>query len=436
MIDLLKRKDGKTLEFKENARSLDPIIKTVISFANTAGGTIVIGIEDGTKAVVGVERPLREEERIANVIAESVAPMFLPNISIRSFRGRELLVIEVPHVIGPHYLKAKGVEKGTYVRLGSTNRLADSETIHSLKLLTKNIYFDEQPCIEAKPSDLEISKKKRELIRLGLLVEHFGEYYPSNGSLILFAKDRSRWFPDAMIRAVCFAGNSRAAIIDHKDFSSPPLQALDEAIAFVERHTPTAAKIGRLKREDLFLYPPIAVREAIVNAVLHADYSVKGCAIQVAVFKDRLEITNPGSLPFGQTLEDAVLGISRLRNRLIGKIFRRMGVVEALGTGMQRIVESTLERGMEMPLFEERNGQFRVTLFGSRAKQRKLQEWEEELVVHLQIGKGITSKEASMLWGVTTRTARSRLKAMSERGLLFRLATAEKDPHAIYLLCA
>ena len=106
--ELLARSESKTLEFKENAHSLSKIVQTVIAFANTAGGTLVVGIQDKTKNVIGVENILQDEERIANAIADSVTPTLLPNLQFISWRDKDVLIITVPHSPGPFYLKDKG----------------------------------------------------------------------------------------------------------------------------------------------------------------------------------------------------------------------------------------------------------------------------------------------------------------------------------------
>lgn len=123
--DLLKQKKGKTLEFKENTNSLERIIKTVIAFANTAGGPILIGIKDKTHDVVGIKNIIKEEEKIANAIADSIYPIIMPSLQFFTWRKKDILMINVPHSIGPHYLKSKGYKNGIYIRLGSTNRIAD-----------------------------------------------------------------------------------------------------------------------------------------------------------------------------------------------------------------------------------------------------------------------------------------------------------------------
>src|SRR3990167_8095704 len=132
---LLAENEGKTIEFKETARSLAGIMKTVVAFANSAGGVIVIGVKDKTKELVGLPQILSEEERLANAITDNILPLLTPDIEIQSIRGKELLNNLVSHRIGPNYLKSEGPERGVLVGFGSTIRSFDAEMLHSLRLL-------------------------------------------------------------------------------------------------------------------------------------------------------------------------------------------------------------------------------------------------------------------------------------------------------------
>jgi len=152
---ILAKEEGKTLEFKENCRSLSKIVQSVVAFANTAGGVLVIGIRDRTKEVVGLTDPLADEERLANAFADSIQPLLIPEIQISAWRDRELIIISVPHAPGPYYVKAEGLEKGAYIRLGSTNRRAGSEIIEEIRRLSRNTFFDEQPCPEVNSEALD-----------------------------------------------------------------------------------------------------------------------------------------------------------------------------------------------------------------------------------------------------------------------------------------
>ena len=155
--------------------------------------------------------------------------------------------------------------------------------------------------------------RRGNLETLRLLTPHQGRLVPTVGGMLLFGRDRLDHFPDAWIQAGRFAGKDKSAILDHVRLDMPPIRAIDEAVAFVEKHSMRGAVIGRVRRRDRWSLPPEAVREAIVNAVVHADYSQKGAPIRISIFDDRLEVENPGLLPFGLTLEDLPRGVSRLR---------------------------------------------------------------------------------------------------------------------------
>ena len=215
---LLIQNEGKTIEFKETTRSLNGIIKTVIAFANTAGGTIVIGVRDGSKEIVGLTEILQEEERLTNAISDSIVPLLMPDIEIQTIRGKEVLILQTPHSIGPYYLKSEGPDNGVYIRFGSTNRIADAETVSALRLLAKNISYDELPHpygqldFEAiKSIFASVSKRPTESTfeSFGVTTRRTGKPCPTNGGILLFGLDRLKFFPDSLIRCARFAGDTK-----------------------------------------------------------------------------------------------------------------------------------------------------------------------------------------------------------------------------------
>ena len=155
--------------------------------------------------------------------------------------------------------------------------------------------------------------------------------------------------------------------------------AIDEAIAFIEKHSTIRSIIGRTKRSDIPQYPSVAIRETITNALLHTDYSMRGAIISIAVFDDRIEVTNPGGLPFGMTIEQALTGSSRIRNHVIGRVFGELKLIEQWGTGIKRIQDACKQQGLQMPQFQELNNQFRATLYSTKATKPLLRPWQEKL---------------------------------------------------------
>lgn len=444
--ELLAKDEGKTLEFKENTKSLQKIIQTLIAFANTAGGTLIIGVKDKTKEVVGLEDALKDEEKIANAISDCIAPLLVPTIQLYTYRKRDVLIVTIPHWFGPYHLKSEGIENGTFVRLGSTNRLADAHTIYEIQRLREQKYFDEQPCVKASLDDIDMTLAKKLFAKvkkkftektaqsLGLYVPYHSKLFPSNGAILLFGKHHGTFFPDAIIRLARFIGTTKAEVLDHQDVEAPLVTALDPILTFIRRNTAMAAKFGAAQREDIPQYPTAVVREAAINALLHTDYSIKGASIQIAIFDDRMEITNPGGLPRGLDLETALAGVSQLRNRVIGHVFRELNLIEAWGSGFGRMISICLEQGIPRPKFEELGNFFRVTLYHRESKPKTSKESSQTIINFLEEHKKITAKKAQEMWGVTSRTASSRLKKMVEQGKITEIGTSSFDPLKIFKL--
>ena len=442
----LARDEGKTLEFKENCKSLQHIVQTAVAFANTAGGSVVIGVRDRTKEVVGVKDPLAEEERLANAFADGIRPLLIPDIQIHSWRDRELIVVNIPHAIGPYYVRSEGSESGVYIRLGSTNRQAGPEMIGEIRLLARNTFFDEQPCTETSSEEVDFRAASEffaaisrplnspELKSLGLVVEYRGREVPTNGAVLLFGKNRRRLFPDANIRCARFRGIDTSRFIDQTEIDEYLPKAVESAVSFVERHTLQGIEIGRIRRKERSEYPSTAVREAVINAVVHADYSISGTGTKLAIFDDRIEITNPGLLPFGLTIEAALSGVSRLRNRVIGRTFRELGLIEQWGSGIGRMFAVCIEAGLKPPRFEEIGTNFRVTLFGTRIAVPARPNWHNQLIRYLSEKGHISTQEAARFWKTSDRTARTRLRNLVTDGVLAEMGTGPKDPYRTYVL--
>ena len=446
--NLLADNEGKTLEFKENCSSLANIVRTAVAFANTAGGVLLVGVRDKTKEIVGLKAALDDEERLANAFADSIYPLLIPEIQIVSWRDRELVMVTVPHSVGPYYVKSEGIERGVYVRLGSSNRRAGPEITDAIQQLTRNTFFDEYPCPGINSEDIDFrvaselfSKSGRTLSQskirsLGLHTNHGGKWVPTRGAVLLFGKNRASIFPHAQIRCARFGGTSPERFIDSLDIDEHLPIAVDAAIAFVERNTRQHAEIGRLIRHETAEYPVQAVREAIVNAVVHADYGIGGADIKVAIFDNRLEVTSPGFLPFGLTLNAALSGVSRLRNRVIARVFRELKLIEQWGTGLGRIISVCKSHNLQEPRFEELGNSFRVTLFAGQLIAGRVPEWHAALISHISKTGEIATKDAAKLWQTTDRTARTRLRKLTTQGVLLEIGTNPKDPKKVYKLKA
>jgi len=443
---VLREPEGKTLELKRDVSSPRPALRTLVAFANSAGGRLVLGVEDGTRHVVGVADPLRLEERLTSLIADSIAPQLLPDIDIVPWRSTHLVVVQVhPSPLRPHHIRAEGEARGTYVRLGSTDRRADAALIAELGRRPPEGTHDEQPLLDLDQGAIDLDAvatafadhrpmRPRDLVTLGVLAEHAGRTVPTLGGVILFGRDRLMRVPDAWIQAGRFAGTDRSDILDRADITAFPVQALDEAVRFVERNTRTGADIGRLRRRDIPTVPPVALREALVNGVVHADYSQRGAPIRVAVFDDRVEVESPGILLPGLTIDDLREGVSRLRNRVIGRVFKELGLIEQWGSGVGRMTVACTAAGLPAPGLAEIGLRFRVTIRTTPSASVPIDPFERRLLDQLGGADGRSTAELARAMSRTPRTIQQRLAQLRDRGLVVAIGSGPTDPHRRWYL--
>jgi ATP-dependent DNA helicase RecG len=448
LVEILRRQEGKTLEFKRDMSSPEGILRTAVAFANTSGGRIVIGVEDKTKRVAGIANILAEEERLANLMADSIAPKLIPSLEIIPWRKIQLLAVELyPSSSRPHHLIRLGPEAGVFVRVGSTNRRADPVLIEELKRYGQVGSFDEQPVpdLHSEGVDFRVASeyfrhvrklRHSDLRTLKLTASYQGRTVPTIGGILLFGINRFDRFPDAWIQAGRFAGTDRRRILDSAEIRSPLPSAAEEALAFLRKHSSREAVIGPVKRTEVWTLPPVALREAVINAIVHADYAQRGAPIRVALFDDRLEIENPGLLPIGITIEDIQQGVSKLRNRVIGRVFQELGLVEQWGSGIQRMAAACRDNGLERPHFEEIGTHFRVTLSTLKKPMPRRDPREERILAALAKSgaAGLSTSEIAARLRVSPRAARTRLADLVERGWIAEIGSGPKDPRRRYYL--
>lgn len=366
--------EGKTLEFKRDLSSPRPILKTLVAFANTAGGRLLIGVDDH-RQVVGVAHPLDEEERICSLIADSISPRLVPSVELTTMEDKTILVVEVfLSGLRPHYLKADGPENGVYVRLGSTNRQADRELIGELRRTAEGVAFDELPMPDLSQDDLDVAAirdqfrgnhrlDEEELFSLKLLTREQGRAVPTKGAVLLFGKDRTRHFPDAWIQCGRFVGRDKADIFDHMETHDHLPKAVESIMLFLKKHAMRGADFSEIRRKDVWSIPLGILREVVINALVHADYSQRGAPTRIAFYDDRIEVENPGILLPGMTIDDMKQGISKIRNHVIARVFRELNLIEQWGSGIRRIIKEAEALGLPELQIREIGMRMRVTVF-------------------------------------------------------------------------
>lgn len=451
ITDFINKGEGKTLEYKRDLSSLKNIIKTIVAFANTSGGKILVGIEDKTKTVLGIsdEESLYGDEKITNSIYNNIQPQIIPEISFVEYLGNQIMVIDVfPGSKKPYYIKSIGVKNGTYIRFSSTNRVASSDIIEELARSTRNISFDKEIFYDGKVESIDMKyiknlfkEKNREisnisLMNLGILKEESGEIYPTVGGYILFGKERNKYFPDAVIRCARFKGKGSEEFLDMQDFAGYPIKEIDYVISFIKRNINKSARIDGVYREESYEFPILALREGLINAIVHRDYAIQGSDIKVGIYDDRIEIISPGMLPFGVVFEDILEGVSHLRNKVIGMVFKELGLIEQWGTGIKRMISECKKMDLKAPLLEERGNFFKVTIF-NKAKNTDVVALDEEsriIIENLKQNKALTNIEITKLIDKSIRTVRIKMKELIQKDFVEEIAKNVNDPTKYYVI--
>jgi predicted HTH transcriptional regulator len=444
LLEALKSPESKTLEFKRDLSSPDGALRTLVAFANTAGGTLLIGVADRTGHVRGVQAPLDLEERLANLISDRISPRLVPELEILPWRRTHVLAVEVyPSPARPHYMKREGLERGVYVRVGSTNRRADRELLEEMRRFARGETYDEQamPDLNSEVIDFRAASesfkalralKRSDLESLRMVTRYQRRKVPTIGGMLLFGKDHTRYFPDAWVQVGRFRGTDKSRIDDNAEIRLHLVPSVEAAIAFVEKHAFHGAEIGAVRRKERWSLPPAAVREAVINAIVHTDYAQRGAPIRISIFDDRLEVENPGLLPFGLTVEDLRRGISKLRNRVLGRVFHELGLIEQWGSGIQRMTAACRDAGLDTPALEEIGTRFRLTLYTTPSGPPETDAVDQSILEALSAEDGLSTRQIADAIGRTPRTTRTRLIKLVDRGLVREVGTSPQDPKRRY----
>ena len=425
----LMQAEGKQLEFKRDLSSPQNVLKTLVAFANSAGGRLVIGVDD-ERQVVGVADPLAEEERICNLIADAIAPRLLPNVELMGVGDATVLVVEVfPSGARPHYLSKLGPEQGVYLRLGSSNRQAGPDWIAETRRAAAGLVFDEQPMSNLGMQDLDLDAMARwfgpgrpldtaRLQTLKLLRTDQGHLVPTRGAVLLWGKEREFHFPDAWVQCGRFRGQDKVDIFDQQDIHAHLPDAVTAIEMFLKKHAYKSARFGAMQRDDVWSIPLAMLREAIVNALVHSDYAQRGTPIRVAFFDDRIDIESPGFLLPGMTVQDMQSGVSRIRNPVIARVFRELHLTEQWGSGVRRIFSEASTQGLPEPCVEEIATGVRLRVFLATPHDPGVTATPTPSLVHInaQVGEQVGEQVMALLRRCVAQP-RSKQELLAELGL-------------------
>lgn len=344
-------------------------LKTVVAFANGKGGRILFGVAND-RTVVGVpgEQIFQQMDAITDSISNGCAPQVPMDISIEHIDGKSVIALDVfAGTRCPYYLKSEGERNGVYLRIGATTRPADDAAWHDLMMESAGRSFDREPCPKAKIDDKHIKALCSKMYRVarwncrneserktvkrvtesqleswGIVSQVDGKWVGSNAYAMLTG---DKAFP-IRIRCGVFKGDTKAVFVDRREFAGPLCDLIEKGHEYILSKINMGMELVGAQRRDVYELPPDEMRELVVNAFAHRNYFDHEAPIFITVYDTRVEITSPGTLPRGLTVEKALAGCSKIRNRAIAAALTYMRYVEGWGSGLLRVSASLVNNGL------------------------------------------------------------------------------------------
>ncbi|MDY4032393.1 MAG: putative DNA binding domain-containing protein [Pyramidobacter sp.] len=423
---------GESLTVEYKREYFDEIKKTIIAFANTDGGELLIGVDDdGT--VLGVDDPDDVMLKVTNSARDTIKPdvtMFM-RVETRVIQGKKVVAASVQRGTAcPYYLSAKGVRpEGVYVRQGASTVPATESAILKMILETSGDSFEDARSliqtltfhsVQKTFAEEKVAFGETQKRTLGLIGED-GAY--TNLGLLLSDQCQHT------IKLAVFQGSTKNTLFkDRAEFSGSLFDQLDDAYVTIDRYNATCAEFKGLKRIDTRDYPPEAVREALLNAVVHRDYSYSGSTL-ISIYDDRIEFLSLGGLVKGIAKSDVMMGVSVPRNKKLANVFYRLHLIEAFGTGMLKIKESYDGRPLQ-DFIEISDNAFKITLPNVNAQRqnseterlqtRPFQPLEQQIMDYIKARNSATRAEVQKALGLSQSAAGRKLKELVVSGMLMR----------------
>ncbi len=431
LMELIRAGESETTEFKKNFDR--ETIETAGAFSNTKGGVILIGVSNKDK-IVGVQIGRETLKNWVNQISQSTEPRVIPEIEHSEIKGKGVVIVRIKEFP----IKPVSVKGRCFRRVGNSNRIMPMQEIAQMHFHSTGMSWDKLPARDAMIEDIDIEKVKRYIKKanetgrrkieddekpLQVLekLELIKEGQPTWAAILLFRKDIKRFLSQAAIH--CGRFKEETIIIDDRMIEGTIIEQVDEAMDFIRKNINVRfVMTGKPAREQIWDYPLEALREAVINAVCHRDYTIPSNT-EVRIYDDKLIVWSPGGLPFGITIEDLYKPHSSvLRNKGIGEIFYDIGWIEQWGSGIDKMRRTCTEAGLPEPQFEEYQG-FRVIFlkdiyteeylrnFGLNERQIKAVRYVKEK------GK-ITNKEYREMTGLSDEGVRIHMNELVEKGIL------------------
>ncbi len=437
----MKFRETETVELKSIVT--DDIKKEIIAFANCDGGTIYVGVaDDGT--VPGVENADECALQISNMVRDAVKPdvtMFI-NYETLDCEGKAVVAVNIRRGTNrPYYLAKKGLRpEGVYVRQGYSSVPTTDTAIRQMIKETDGDSFENMRSIN-QALTFEVTKKEFEKRNLA-----FGQ--PQMQTLKIISADGvytnlglllSEQCPHT-IKAAVFEGTNQDVFKDRREFSGSLMQQLNEVYDYIDFHNQTHATFQKLLRIDTRDYPEVAVREALLNSLVHRDYSFRASTL-ISIYADRIEFVSIGGLLPGLELDDLMMGVSVCRNPHLANVFYRLQLIEAYGTGMNKIMGAYADTPVQ-PKITTTNNAFKIILPNVNAVPKAAEAPEKVIAPTADSNEGkilrflteyqvITREEVQVLLNVSQSTAGRVLKSMVDNGQLKQLGGSRTTRYAL-----
>ena len=435
---LIKEGEGLTIEYKE--RYTPKIDRDIVAFANSKGGQLLLGVDD-TGKVVG-EKLTNKMKAEINAIARNCDP----SIHIKNIRQiGKVVVIEIAEGDEKPYSSSSGY----FRRLDAVTQKMTQREVRAIFRETDYTSFEDITRRDLSLKDISLKKVKSFLREANLSYNiskaNLAPFLTSlsicrkgkinNAGALMFASKIGRFIPHSESIFAAFKGTERTNIYDRNDVRDDLLIQFNEAFSFLKKHLNVRSEIREFNRFDIYEIPLDALREAIVNAIIHRNYAIKGTSIYVRVFDDRVEIENPGGLVEGMAKRD--FGKSSVRrNPILADLFHRMDKVERMGTGINRMRTLMIEAGMKEPVFEMdsffraifyRDPRYSLKTDEERRKepdkttQKTTQNTTQKILEAISKKSDITQKELAAVIGITKDGIKYHITRLRGKGILKRI---------------
>ena len=432
IIKLIKKGESKTVEFKETFDN--KTIETAVAFANTRGGHIFIGVSDkGAKKGVQVGK----ETLIGwtNQISQGTQPRIIPEVESSEIEDKTIAVIQIKEFP----IKPVSTRGRCYRRAGNSNRLMTPQDIVEMHLHSTGTSWDKTPAPDATMSDIDHEKIKRyirrsrdagrrdvgdreEALEILKKLELVKKGKLTWAALLLFRKDTKYLRSQGLVH--CGRFKKETIVIDNRMIEGTIVEQIDETMDFIRKNINVKfVMTGKPQRDEVWDYPLEAIRESIINAVCHRDYTMPSNT-EVRIYDDRLTIWNPGGLPLGITMEDLLKPHgSVLRNKGIGAVLYDMGLIEQWGSGIGKMLNLCTNAGIPKPVFREFQRGFQVEFSKDIYTEEYLHslglnERQIKAIVFLKEKRKISNKVYREMTGLSDEAARKDLNELIKKNIL------------------